>query len=85
MSLSVHGFAARQLADYRARRPGTLFAEDDYPHLTLGDAYTVQAQVATLRAAEGEPVAVYKGAYPFGQNHLSENSISQGVGHETEP
>ncbi len=56
MSFSIHGFAARQLADYRARKPGTLFAEDDYPHLTLGDAYTVQSQVGTLRAAEGEPV-----------------------------
>ncbi len=60
MSPSVRGFAVRQLADYRARRPGTLFGEDDRPHLTLSDAYTVQAQVATLRAAEGEPVAGYK-------------------------
>ncbi|CAN5277957.1 fumarylacetoacetate hydrolase family protein [soil metagenome] len=60
MSLSVRGFAARQLADYRARRPGTLFAEDDHPDLTLGDAYTIQAQLATLRTAEGEPVAGYK-------------------------
>ena len=60
MSPSVRGFAARQLADYRARRPGTLFAEEDHPHLTLGDTYAVQAQVATLRAAEGEVVAGYK-------------------------
>jgi 2-keto-4-pentenoate hydratase len=60
MSLSVSGFAARQLADYRAHRPGTLFAEDGLPNLTLGDAYAVQAQVAKLRVAEGEPVAGYK-------------------------
>lgn len=60
MDRSVRGFAARQLADYRAGRPGTLFAEGDHPHLTLGEAYALQAQVATLRAAEGEPVAGYK-------------------------
>ncbi len=60
MGYSIREFAARQLADYRAGRPGTLFAEGDHPHLTLGDAYAVQAQVAALRAAEGEPVAGYK-------------------------
>jgi 2-keto-4-pentenoate hydratase len=60
MSLSVHGLAARQLADYRARTPGTFFAEKDQPRLTLADAYAVQAEVASLRAAEGEPVAGYK-------------------------
>ena len=60
MSLSVGGFAARQLADYRIRRPGTLFAGVDHPNLTLGDAYAIQARVATLRAAEGESVAGYK-------------------------
>jgi len=60
MDRSVRGFAARQLADYRTRTPGTFFAEDDHPRLTLGDAYAVQDEVATLRAAEGEPVAGYK-------------------------
>ena len=30
------------------------------PHLSLEDAYAVQAEVASLRAAEGEPVAGYK-------------------------
>ena len=60
MDFSVRGLAARQLADYRAGTPGTFFAEEDRPHLTLDDAYAVQAEVAGLRAAEGEPVAGYK-------------------------
>jgi len=60
MGLSVRGLAARQLADYRARTPGTFFAEEDHPRLTLGDAYAVQAEVAELRAAQGEPVAGHK-------------------------
>ncbi len=60
MSLSVRGLAARQLADYRARTPGTFFGEEDHPRLTLDDAYAVQAEVATLRIADGEPVAGYK-------------------------
>jgi len=60
MSLSVRGLAARQLADYRARTPGTFFAEEDQPRLTLDDAYAVQAEVAGLRGAEGESVAGYK-------------------------
>ncbi len=60
MGRSLRGFAARQLADYRTRTPGTFFAEDDHPRFTLGDAYAVQDEVATLRAAEGEPVAGYK-------------------------
>ena len=60
MDLSVHGLAARQLADYRARTPGTFFAEVDQPRLNLDAAYAVQSEVASLRAAEGEPVAGYK-------------------------
>ena len=60
MGFSVVGLAARQLADYRAHTPGTFFAEEDHPRLTLDDAYAVQAEVARLRAAEGEPVAGYK-------------------------
>ena len=57
MDLSVRGLAARQLADYRARTPGTFFAGEGSSRLTLDDAYAVQAEVARLRAAEGEPVA----------------------------
>ena len=60
MDRSVRRLAARQLADYRARTPGTFFAEEDHPHLTLDDAYAVQTEVAGFRAAEGEPVAGYK-------------------------
>ena len=60
MGFSVCGLAARQLADYRAGTPGTFFGEEDHPHLTLEDAYAVQAEVASLRAADGEPVAGYK-------------------------
>jgi 2-keto-4-pentenoate hydratase len=60
MSLSVRGLASRQLADYRARTPGTFFAEEDRPHLELEDAYAVQGEVASLRGAEGEPVVGYK-------------------------
>ncbi len=59
MRLSVRGLAARQLADYRARTPGTFFGED-HPPLSLDEAYAVQGEVATLRAAEGEPVGGYK-------------------------
>jgi len=58
MDFSVRGLATRQLADYRARTPGTFFGEDD--HLTLADAYAIQAEVARLRSADGEPVAGYK-------------------------
>ena len=60
MDFSVRGLAARQLADYRARTPGTFFGEGDHPPLTLADAYAVRAEVARLRGADGEPVAGYK-------------------------
>ena len=60
MSLSVRGLATRQLADYRARTPGTFFGEEDRPNLTLENAYSVQAEVARLRSVEGETVAGYK-------------------------
>ncbi len=60
MGFSARGLAARQLADYRAGTPGTFFGEEDRPHLSLDDAYAVQTEVASLRAAQGEPVAGYK-------------------------
>ena len=60
MDRSVRGLAARQLADYRARTPGTFFGEKGRPDLSLDGAYAVQSEVAGLRAAEGEPVAGYK-------------------------
>ena len=51
--------ARRQLADYDARRPGTVFAE---PGIAIGvdDAYRVQIEMARLRKARGETVAGYK-------------------------
>lgn len=52
--------AARQLADYWACTPGTFFAGEDLPDLSLDDAYTVQREVASLRGADGEEVAGYK-------------------------
>ena len=58
MDLSVRGLAARQLADYRARTPGTSFAEEDQSRLSLDGAYAVQGEVASLRAAEGDIVRV---------------------------
>lgn len=56
----MQGLAARQLADYRARTPGTFFSEEDRPRLSLEDAYAVQGGVAALRGADGETVAGYK-------------------------
>ena len=51
--------ARRQLADYDARRPGTMFAE---PGIAVGvdDAYRLQIETARLRKARGETVAGYK-------------------------
>jgi 2-keto-4-pentenoate hydratase len=60
MGFSVRGLAARQLTDYRAGTPGTFFGEKIRPRLTPDDAYAVQAEVARLRVAGGEPVAGYK-------------------------
>src|SRR5918997_5134764 len=48
MDLSVRGLAARQLADYRSRTPGTFFGEEDQPHLNLDAAYAVQSEVVSL-------------------------------------
>ena len=60
MDCSVQGLAARQLADYRTRKPGTFFGEGNRPRLSMEEAYAVQAEVAALRATEGEPVVGYK-------------------------
>lgn len=60
MDRSGRELAGRQLADYRARTPGTVFAGEGRSSLSLDEAYSVQGEVARLRAAEGEPVAGYK-------------------------
>jgi 2-keto-4-pentenoate hydratase len=57
--IDVRSLALRQLADYRARTPGTFFARDTGPQLSLDDAYRVQAEVAALRAP-AERVVGYK-------------------------
>jgi 2-keto-4-pentenoate hydratase len=50
--------AARQLADFDARTPGTAFAEG--LELDVAEAYAVQATVADLRQQRGEKVIGYK-------------------------
>lgn len=50
--------ASRQLADYNARRPGTLFAEGVV--LDVTQAYKLQSAVAQMRCDRGERVIGYK-------------------------
>jgi 2-keto-4-pentenoate hydratase len=59
MTESTCALATRQLADYRAGTPGTLFADPARPELTLDEAYRVQDEVAALRAP-AERVVGYK-------------------------
>lgn len=54
----VPRWAARQLADYDARRPGTLFAEGVV--LDVEQGYALQTTVADLRRERGERVIGYK-------------------------
>lgn len=49
--------ARRQLADYRARTPGSYFSTGT---LTVEEAYAVQDRVTALREAEGEQICGYK-------------------------
>jgi len=58
-SAELDRIAERQLADYDARRPGTVFAEPGFT-LSIDDAYQVQLRQATLREARGERVSGYK-------------------------
>ena len=48
----IQGWAARQLADYDARQPGTMFAEGVV--LDVAEAYELQAAIAELRSRRGE-------------------------------
>jgi 2-keto-4-pentenoate hydratase len=57
--LDVGCIALRQLADYDAHRPGTIFNEPGFS-LTLAEAYQVQMLVADLRESRGESVWGYK-------------------------
>lgn len=56
---TVETLARRQLADYDARCPGTIFADPEFnPSVT--DAYRLQIAAAGLRVGRGEAVAGYK-------------------------
>src|SRR5205814_3846674 len=55
----ILAIARRQLTDYDAHQPGRLF-EDDSFRLTVDEAYAVQMQTASMRAARGEAIAGYK-------------------------
>src|SRR5438034_10701690 len=56
---ALESIARRQLADYDAHRPGTIFADVGF-RLTLREAYQVQMRVASLRESRGESIAGYK-------------------------
>ena len=58
MKPALQTLAARQLADYDAHKPGSVFAEGCA--LTVEEAYRLQIEVARLREARGERVAGYK-------------------------
>lgn len=58
-SPALEMLAARQWRDYQSRTPGTYFGEPD-ASLSLEQAYALQAAVAALRHAAGEPVIGYK-------------------------
>ena len=50
----IQRWASRQLADYDARRPGTMFAEGVV--LDVAQGYELQSAVAQLRCGRGERV-----------------------------
>lgn len=50
-------WAARQLADYVARKPGTLFADGIV--LDVATGYALQSAVAKLRCDRGERIIGY--------------------------
>jgi hypothetical protein len=56
---STEELAERQWRDYRAREPGTCFADPDF-HLSLTAAYELQDTVARLRIASGNRLVGYK-------------------------
>ncbi|MGH7040927.1 MAG: hypothetical protein ACREFY_02195 [Acetobacteraceae bacterium] len=56
---ALAGLAARQWGDYRAREPGTCFADPSFA-LDPRQAYEVQSAVSALRIADGDRVIGYK-------------------------
>lgn len=57
-SQRLEAWAVRQLADYDARNPGSLFGEGVV--LSVAEAYALQAEVARLRCRRGEKIVGYK-------------------------
>ena len=55
----LQDLADRQWRDYRARQPGTCFADPDFV-LSVADAYELQDAVAKLRVAAGDRLIGYK-------------------------
>jgi 2-keto-4-pentenoate hydratase len=55
----IAAIARRQLTNYDTHQRGRLF-EDDSFRLTVDEAYAVQMQTASMRAARGEAIAGYK-------------------------
>jgi 2-keto-4-pentenoate hydratase len=58
--MTLDGLAQRQLDDFDAHRPGTMFDESVPDLRTTSDAYRLQLRVARLRMARGERLAGYK-------------------------
>ena len=56
---AIEALARRQLADYDARCPGTIFADPEF-NPSVADAYRLQIATAGLRVERGEAVAGYK-------------------------
>ena len=56
---STEELVDRQWRDYRARQPGTCFADPDFD-LSLAAAYELQDAVAKLRVASGDRLIGYK-------------------------
>jgi len=54
----IQRWASRQLADYDARQPGTMFAEGVV--LDVAQGYELQSAVAQLRCDQGERIVGYK-------------------------
>jgi 2-keto-4-pentenoate hydratase len=59
MTSAISALADRQWRDYRARHPGTCFADPGFA-LDLSDAYELQDAVATLRVSAGDCLVGYK-------------------------
>ena len=59
MTSVIRALAVRQWGDYRARQPGTCFAEPDFT-LDLFDAYDLQDAVTALRITAGDCLVGYK-------------------------